>query len=130
MWAMDRFVPMPHHDREMSRHLRVVPDAPEGALYVVGRSVHAQPGTPYVIAKCADRAIAAVFALSGQQIRTRSEMLGDSALADALRQWDAEDDSVFRMERRARAALKPRAAGEALRAAQQWHPSQARDAQG
>ena len=106
-----------------------MPDRPEGATYVIGRSVHVEPGTPYVIAKCVDRAIAAVFALSGQQVRTRSEMLSDPSLTEALRLWEAEDDSVFRTERRARAALKPRVGTETLRAAPRWHPSQARDAQ-
>ena len=96
----------------MSRHLRLVQDAPEEAAYVIGRTKHVRPGTPYVIAKCVDRVVASVFALSGQQVRTRAELLRESSLADALGAWEADDTSLFHEERQARAAYSRR-----------WHPS-------
>ncbi len=124
MWAMDRFVPMNDHSHGMSRHLRAVPDAPQGASYVIGRSVHVNPGTPYVIAKCIDRAVAAVFALAGQQVRSREEMLRDPALAEALRRWDADDASVFQTERKARAAIaRPDSRDPNTLTEVRWHPS-------
>ena len=96
----------------MSRHLRLVEDVPEKAAYVIGRTRHVRPGTPYVIAQCVDRVVASVFALSGQQVRTRGELERDAGLAEALRAWEAEDTSLFREERQARAAYS-----------RKWHPS-------
>ena len=118
MRAMDRFVPVGHHSREMSGHLRLVPESLEDAAYVIGRTKHVRPGTPYVIARCIDRVVAAVFALSGQQVRTRDQILRDPALAEALRAWEAEDTSLFREERQARAAY-----------GRKWHPSSMGNAQ-
>ena len=115
---MDRFVPMTDHKEEMSRHLRLVQESPEEAAYVIGRTKHVRPGTPYVIARCIDRVVASVFALSGQQVRTRAELERDPALAEALRAWEAEDSSLFREERQARAAYSRR-----------WHPSSMGNAQ-
>ncbi len=93
----------------MSRHLRLVEDSPEEAAYVVGRTKHVRPGTPYVIACCVDRVVASVFALSGQQLRTRDQMLPHDGLAEALRAWEADDSSLFHEERRARAAASRKA---------------------
>ena len=106
------------------RHLRSLPSSPEGAAYVVALSVHARPGMPFVIAECADRGVAAVFALAGQDVRTREQMQRDSSLAEALVAWEAGDHTLFRMERRAREAFgrQPRhELGDETR----WHPSRA-----
>jgi hypothetical protein len=119
---MDRFVPDRHHCDEMSRHLRIVADSTDDAAYVVGRSIHVRPGSPYVIARCVDRVVAAVFALAGQQVKTREEMERTPALAEALKAWDAGDDSLFRMERRARSAFGRPDRKEIIREVQ-WHPS-------
>jgi hypothetical protein len=103
----------------MSRHLRIVPDNTEETAYVIGRTKHVRPGTPYVIARCVDRVVASVFALSGQQLRTREQLLRDDALAEALRAWEAEDTSLFHQERQARTAYSrrshPSSIGNALR---------------
>jgi hypothetical protein len=100
-----------------------VPDTPDqGLAYVVARSVHVRPGSPYVIAQCVDRVVAAVFALAGQEVRTRDEMARTPTLAEALTAWDRGDDSVFRMERTARSAFGQPARREALRE-MGWHPS-------
>lgn len=96
----------------MSRHLRLVQDSPEEAAYVIGRTKYVRPGTPYVIARCIDRVVASVFALSGQQVRTRSELLRDAQLSEALRAWEGDDTTLFREERQARAAYS-----------RKWHPS-------
>ena len=103
----------------MSRHLRLVQESPEEAAYVVGRTRLVRPGTPYVIARCVDRVVASVFALSGHQLRTRAEMLRDPALAEALRAWEADDTSRFHEERRARAASSRRAHPSSIGHAQQ-----------
>ena len=92
----------------MSRHLRLVENSPEEAIYVIGRTRHVRPGTPYVVARCVDRVVASVFALSGQQLRTREQMLRDDALAGALRAWEADDTSLFHQERQARTAYSRR----------------------
>jgi hypothetical protein len=105
----------------MNRHLRVVPDSTDGAAYVVGRSVHVRPGSPYVIARCVDRVVAAVFALAGQQVCTREEMERSPVLAEALTAWDAGDDSLFRMERRARSAFGRPERPDIHEV--KWHPS-------
>lgn len=126
MWAMDRFVPQADYSFEMSRHLRPVPDSPDGAAYVVARSQHVRPGTPFVISCCIDRAVAAVFALAGQQVCTRGEMELEPALAEALGAWEANDDSLFRMERRARAAFGSEGRKESSREVR-WHPSRVRN---
>jgi hypothetical protein len=118
MRAIDRFVPVRHHSREMNRHLRLVQDSSEEAAYVIGRTKHIRPGTPYVIARCIDRVVASVFALSGQQVRTRAELLLEPPLAEALRAWEADDTSLFREERQARSAYSRR-----------WHPSSMGNAQ-
>jgi hypothetical protein len=95
-----------------------VPESTEDAAYVIGRTKHVRPGTPYVIARCIDRVVASVFALSGQQVRTREQLLRDSALTEALRAWEAEDTTLFREERQARAAYS-----------RKWHPSSLGNAQ-
>ena len=106
----------------MTRHLRSVPDSPDGAAYVVASSQHVRPGAPFVIATCIDRAVAAVFALAGQRVFTRQEMERDPALAEALRAWEDRDESLFQMERRARATFGREERKESLREVR-WHPS-------
>ena len=122
MRAMDRFVPEDHHSREMSRHLRSVPDSPEGSAYVVGRSQHVRPGTPFVIAQCVHPGVAAVFALAGQRVYTRDEMARDGSLAEALEAWEGGDASLFHAEHKARAAFGRTDRKELLREIR-WHPS-------
>jgi hypothetical protein len=77
---------------------------------------------PFVIAKCVDRGVAAVFALAGQDVRTLEQMRGNSALAEALVAWEAGDDTLFRMERKARAAFGIHTRRE-LEHETRWHPS-------
>lgn len=103
----------------MSRHLRLVPNSPEEAAYVIGRTRHVRPGTPYVIARCVDRVVASVFALSGQQLRTREEMLRDETLEKALRAWEADDTSLFHEERQARTAYSRRSHPSSMGSIQQ-----------
>ncbi len=93
-------------DSGMARHLQVVRDDPEeGSAYVVARSEHATAGAAFVLAQCADRAVAAVFALAGQEVHGRDEMERDPGLARALAAWDAGDHGLFERERTARAAF-------------------------
>jgi hypothetical protein len=126
---MDRFVPLRHHSGEMSRHLRVVPEvSEEEAVYVVARSQHVRPGTPFVLARCVDRVVASVFALAGQQVRTHDQMVRDASLQAALKAWDSGDHSLFQQERSARAAFSGTGRREALREVR-WHPSRAHIAQ-
>ncbi|MGH2691839.1 MAG: hypothetical protein ACRDHM_04980 [Actinomycetota bacterium] len=106
----------------MTRHLRPVPDSPDEAVYVVARSQHVRPGIPFVLARCVDRGVAVVFALGGQQVRTRDEMLHDPSFTRALEAWEAGDDSLFRMERKARAAFGRETRKELAREVR-WHPS-------
>ena len=122
MRAMDRFVPRNDHSRAMTRHLRPVPDSPEGSAYVVGRSQHVRPGKPFVIAQCVHSGVAAVFALAGQRIFTREEMARDPSLAEALQAWDSGDASLFQAERKARAAFGRTDRKELVRQIR-WHPS-------
>ena len=91
----------------MARHLHAVRDEPKGPAYVVARSRLARPGAPIVLAHCADRAVAAVFALAGQEVFSREEMESDPRLAEALARWDADDQRLFELERTARAAFRP-----------------------
>ena len=107
----------------MARHLQVVREAPQGPAYVVARSQHARPGTPFVLAHCADRAVAAIFALAGQEVHTRAEMESDSGLASALAAWDRGDTRLFERERSARAAFRTPEQREVLRSIGR-HPSQ------
>ena len=102
----------------MNRHLRLVQASPEEAAYVIDRTEHIRPGTPYVVARCADRLVASMFALGGQLLRTREEMLRDATLAKALKAWEADDTSLFHQERQARVAYSRR-----------WHPSRTGNAQ-
>lgn len=122
MRAMDRFVRIAEHLMEMTRHLRAVPDQADAAAYVLGRSAHVKPGTPYVIARCVDRVVASIFALAGQQVVTRGEMLEDPRLKEALEAWEAGDASVFHAERKARAAYR-RPEGLTDPREVRWHPS-------
>lgn len=106
----------------MARHLRLVEDRPEEtSAYVVARSQIAEPGTPFVLAHCADRAVAAVFALAGQAVHSRSEMERDTALRRALDAWDTGDRGLFERERTARAAVSRPESRERMRSIR--HPS-------
>lgn len=107
----------------MARHLRVVEDRPEeGSAYVVARSQIAEPGTAFVLALCVDRAVAAVFALAGQAVHSRTEMERDPSLRRALAAWEAGDRGLFERERTARAAVARPERRERMRPIGQ-HPS-------
>jgi hypothetical protein len=108
----------------MERHLRALPDTPDGPTYVVGRTKHVRPGTPYVMARCVDRSVAVIFSLAGQQVATRAEMVRDPALASALAAWDVGDDSLFARERKAREAFRRTGSSQRDRGVR-WHPSRA-----
>lgn len=99
---MDRLDPMADHCTEMSRHLRPVPSSPPGPIYVVGRTAYVRPGAPYVVAKCADDAVAAVLSLAGLESYRRAEMERDPALAEALAAWERDDVGLHGRERAAR----------------------------
>ena len=107
----------------MARHLQIVREAPQGPAYVVARSEHARPGTPFVLAHCADRAVAAIFALAGQEVHTRDEMERDPGLASALAAWDGGDTRLFEQERTARSAFRTPEHREVMRSIGR-HPSQ------
>lgn len=122
MRAMDRFVPRDNHSLEMTRHLRPVPDSPQGPAYVVARSQHVRAGTPFVIAQCVHSGVAAVFALAGQNLYTRDEMARDSSLSEALAAWESGDSSLFLAERKAREAFGRTDRKDQAREVR-WHPS-------
>jgi hypothetical protein len=92
----------------MPRRLRLVSPPSAGPTYVVGRTRHAEPGTPYVVALCADEAVAAVLVLAGRETHSRDRMLAEPALAEALERWEAHDHRAHDRERSARVALGPR----------------------
>jgi len=107
----------------MARHLHAVQDTPhEGAAYVVARSQLAAPGAPFVLAQCADRAVAAIFALAGQDVHSRAEMEREPALRPALEAWEAGDSGLFEQERNARAVVRSPEPRERMRPIGQ-HPS-------
>jgi hypothetical protein len=89
----------------MSRHLGLVPPLPGGPTYVVGRTRHAEPGTPFVLAQCVDEAVAAVLALAGHETYRRDRMLAEPALTEALERWEANDHRAHDRERTAGAAF-------------------------
>jgi hypothetical protein len=89
----------------MARHLRLVSNAPPGLSYVVARSVHVRPGTPYVMAACVEGAVAEVLALSGHGTHTEEEMRRRPDLAAALAAWEAGDYRLHRAERDAALAF-------------------------
>jgi hypothetical protein len=122
---MDRFVPEDDDSFEMIRHLRPVPTttAPEGPTYLIGRSEYAEPGAPYVAALCVDHRMASTLALAGQEVYQRDEMEKDSALAQALKAWEAGDDRVHRAERAARAAFTKSERTLLFRQVSSQHPS-------
>jgi hypothetical protein len=66
--------------------------------YMVLRTEHHQPGTPWVIKAMADD-IAFTSLYTEYEEFTREEMLADPELADALQRWESEIDPVHRMER-------------------------------
>jgi hypothetical protein len=85
----------------MAPHLRLVTAAPTGLSFVVARSVHVRPGTPYVLAACVEEAVAEVLALSGHGTYTEEEMRGRQDLAAALAAWEAGDNRIHRSDRAA-----------------------------
>jgi hypothetical protein len=107
----------------MTRHLQIVREEPQGSAYVVARTQNARPGTPFVLAHCADRAVASIFALAGQEVCSRTEMERDPALAQALAAWEADDHRLFDSERAARSALRGPERRETMRMIGR-HPSQ------
>jgi hypothetical protein len=102
---MDRFVQTTDDRYRMLRHLRLLPPLPEGPTYVVGRTRHATPGTPYVVAQCVDE-VAAVLALAGHETYRRDRMLAEPALTEALERWEAHDHRAHTRERTAGAAFR------------------------
>ncbi len=92
-------------EEDMTRHLRPVPQPATGPAFVIGRTRHVRPGAPFVLAHCAGPAVAAVFALGGTEVRSRSEMDSDAALTEALRAWESGDQGLFEQEQAARAAF-------------------------
>jgi hypothetical protein len=72
---------------------------------VVGRTRHADPGTPFVVAQCVAEAVAAVLALAGHETYSRDRMLAEPGLAAALERWEAQDHRMHERERSARIAL-------------------------
>jgi hypothetical protein len=107
----------------MPRHLRLVEPDRTDRLYVVARTVHVQPGTPYVIAASADHAVAAVLSLSGHTAHSELEMRNGPELARALDAWEAGDHRVHGLERAAaRAFAGPEGSSEAARG-RLLHPS-------
>ena len=107
----------------MVRHLRPVEEAPEGSAYVIARSEHARPGMPFVLAECADRGVAVVFALAGQEVRSRTEMESDRLLGEALTAWESGDRTLFERERSARMAFRPAVPREERLRPVATHPS-------
>jgi hypothetical protein len=91
-------------DLNMPRHLRPVPSSSE-AVYVVGRSAHVRPGTPYVVSQCVDDVLAAVLSLAGHEIYGRGQMEGRASLAEALAAWEAGDHELHQRERAAWSAF-------------------------
>jgi hypothetical protein len=71
----------------------------------VARTVHVEPGTPYVVAAGADHGVAAVLALSGHAAHTELEMRSRPDLSRALRAWEADDHRLHRLERAAARAF-------------------------
>jgi hypothetical protein len=83
----------------MARHLRPVPPAPSGPTFVVRRTDHVRPGTPYVVAACIDRYVAEACAFPDGETYGREEMERHPALAEAVAAWDSGNDSLFLRER-------------------------------
>jgi hypothetical protein len=104
----------------MARHLRLVSSAPPGLSYVVARSVHVRPGTPYVMASCVEGGVAEVLALSGHGTYSADEMRRRPDLAAALAAWEAGDHRLHRAERDAALTFARSAAELDARA---LHPS-------
>jgi hypothetical protein len=107
----------------MLSHLRLVVTDQAECLYLVARTVHVEPGTPYVVTACADHAVAAGLTLSGHTTYTDGEMRGRPDLARALWAWEADDHRLHRLERAAaRAFAGAEASTEAMRR-RLLHPS-------
>jgi hypothetical protein len=107
----------------MPRHLRLVVSDQAEHIYVVARTVHVEPGTPYVVATCADDAVAAALALLGHAAHTAGEMRSRPDLSRALRAWEADDHGLHHLERAAaRAFAGSEASTDPLRR-RLFHPS-------
>lgn len=107
----------------MPRHLRLVVTDQAERLYVVARTVHVEPGTPYVVAASADHAVAAALALSGHAAHADREMRSRPDLSRALRAWEADDHRLHRLEQAAaRAFAGSEASTDAVRR-RALHPS-------
>jgi hypothetical protein len=89
----------------------------------VGRSEYANPGTPYVVALCADDRMANTLALAGHEIHSPTAMREDPALAQALSAWEAGDDKLLKSERAARSAFTKSDRTELFRQVPAQHPS-------
>jgi lactate dehydrogenase-like 2-hydroxyacid dehydrogenase len=109
--------------RRMPHHLRLVATDHAERFYVVARTVHVEPGTPYVVAAFADHAVAAVLALSGHAAHSEREMRSGPDLSRALGAWEAGDHRLHRLEgAAARAFAGSEASTDALRR-RLLHPS-------
>jgi hypothetical protein len=107
----------------MSRHLRLVEPVALEASYVVARTAHIRPGSPYVVAACADLGVAEAVALAGHETYGAGEMGNRPDLARALRAWDAGDHSVHRSERVAALAFARSWTEGTGRSGPKQHPS-------
>lgn len=67
-------------------------------VYHVARSTRYAPGTPWVRVELADRVIAELSFNEHEEVLSRSEMLADPALAEALRRWESGSDPVHHAE--------------------------------
>lgn len=83
----------------MPRHLRIVRTPDPDRLYVVARTAHVQPGSPYVIAVCAEDAVAAMLSMAGHETYGAEDMRRRPELARALQAWDQGDHRLHRSER-------------------------------
>jgi hypothetical protein len=92
-------------------------------MYLVGRGEYANPGTPYVVALCADDRMANTLALAGHEIHSPAAMKDDPGLTQALAAWEAGDDRVLKSERAARSAFTKSDRTQLFRQVPSQHPS-------
>jgi hypothetical protein len=108
---------------KMARHLRLVKPHRTECRYVVARTVHVRPGTPYVLADCADHAVAAVLSMSGHTAHSEREMRNGPELARALDAWEAGDHRLHRLELAAARAFAGRGTSSDSSRRRLLHPS-------
>jgi hypothetical protein len=101
---MDRSAQTVEDHSQMARHLRPVNDTPEEVTYVVARSAHVRPGTPFVVAACVDDAALELLVMTGHESYSAGHMRRRPELRQALTAWEADDHELHRTERRARDA--------------------------